>query len=370
MSETPGGPEPGMGSPAPAFISLGMVVIDELRFPDGRVLRDVPGGSGFYGTLGARLAVPENEAATVCCVVTAGSDFPTAVRQQIEGWGVTVHYDEKPDRLSTRGLLEYENDAFGKKTFRYTVPPLQPDLARLPEPLLRSSVIHTLATPEDLERHMGALMTFRRETENSTSQIAWEPSPINIDNREVEHLRALHLSDICSPNDHELLRMKGIDGGPEIPYNKALIKYHAISLCSGNMAPGRPEVPAEEARNRPRVTVIRCSDQGCLTIPRGGNPIWLPPFHDHGSLKVVDPTGAGNAFLGAFAVAFARTDDAVLASAYGSVAASFVIEQIGPPQREVIDGRECWNGEAFEDRLRQYQHKIAAWPTDEVLQSK
>lgn len=49
MSETPGGPEPGMGSPAPAFISLGMVVIDELRFPDGRVLRDVPGGSGFYG---------------------------------------------------------------------------------------------------------------------------------------------------------------------------------------------------------------------------------------------------------------------------------------------------------------------------------
>lgn len=51
----------------------------------------------------------------MCCVVTAGSDFPTAVRQQIEGWGVTVHYDEKPDRLSTRGLLEYENDAFGSE---------------------------------------------------------------------------------------------------------------------------------------------------------------------------------------------------------------------------------------------------------------
>ncbi|KXH62940.1 PfkB family carbohydrate kinase [Colletotrichum nymphaeae SA-01] len=369
MSETPGGPEPGMRSPAPAFISLGMVVIDELRFPDGRVLRDVPGGSGFYGTLGARLAVPQNESATVWCVITAGSDFPTAVRQQIEGWGVTVQYDETPDRLSTRGLLEYENGAFGKKTFRYTVPPLHPDLTRLPRPLLQSSVIHTLATPEDLERHMETLTNLRGEMENPSSIVAWEPSPLNIRNREAEHLRALHLSDICSPNDHELLRMKGIDEGSGVPYNRALIENHAINLSRGDTAPGQPALP-EKARNRPRVTVIRCGEQGCLTIPRGGNPMWLPPFYDNGSSKVLDPTGAGNAFLGAFAVTFARTGDAVLASAYGSVAASFVIEQIGPPRREVIDGRECWNGEAFEDRLRQYQDKVATWPTDVGLQSK
>ncbi|KAK1540420.1 PfkB family carbohydrate kinase [Colletotrichum paranaense] len=369
MSESPGGPEPGMGSPAPAFISLGMVVIDELRFPDGRVLRDVPGGSGFYGTLGARLAIPQNESANVCCVITAGSDFPTAVRQQIAGWGVTVHYDETPDRLSTRGLLEYENDAFGKKTFRYTVPPLHPNLARLPEPLLRSSVVHTLATPEDLERHMETLTNLRGQMENPSSLIAWEPSPINIHNREAEHMRALRLSDICSPNDHELLRMKGMHEGPGIPYNRALIEYHAINLSSDIKASGHSAL-LEEVRNRPRVTVIRCGEQGCLTIPRGGNPIWLPPFYDHGSSKVQDPTGAGNAFLGAFAVAFARTDDAVLASAYGSVAAGFVIEQIGPPRREVIDGRECWNGEAFEDRLRTYLDKVATWSTDGVLQSK
>ncbi|KAK1704944.1 PfkB family carbohydrate kinase [Colletotrichum lupini] len=369
MSESPGGPEPGMGSPAPAFISLGMVVIDELRFPDGRVLRDVPGGSGFYGTLGARLAIPQNESANVCCVITAGSDFPTAVRQQIAGWGVTVHYDETPDRLSTRGLLEYENDAFGKKTFRYTVPPLHPNLARLPEPLLRSSVIHTLATPEDLERHVETLTNLRGQMENPSSLIAWEPSPLNVHNRKAEHLRALHLSDICSPNDHELLRMKGIDEIPGVPYNRTLIERHAINLSGGIKAPGHSAL-LEEVRNRPRVTVIRCGEQGCLTIPRGGNPIWLPPFYDHGSSKVQDPTGAGNAFLGAFAVAFARTDDAVLASAYGSVAAGFVIEQIGPPRREVIDGRECWNGEAFDDRLRTYLDKVATWSTDGVLQSK
>ncbi|KAK1634078.1 PfkB family carbohydrate kinase [Colletotrichum phormii] len=345
MSETPNTPEPGMG-PAPAFISFGMVVLDELRFPDGSVLRDIPGGSGFYSTLGARLAVSENESSTVRCVITAGSDFPTTVRRQIEEWGVTVHYDEMPDRLSTRGLLEYENDAFGKKTFRYTVPPLHPDISRLPELLLRSS------------QHARSLATLRGETENPVSLIAWEPSPINSHNRQIEHMRAVHFSDICSPNDHELLRMKGIDDSLGSPYNRALVEHHAIDLSNGNAAPGHPAL-LKEAQDRPRVTVLRCGDQGYLTIPRDGDPTWLPPFHDYGSSKVVDPTGAGNAFLGAFAIVFARTGDAVLASAYGSVAASFVIEQIGPPKREVIDGKEYWNGEAFEDRLRQYQDKVA-----------
>jgi hypothetical protein len=33
----------------PLFVSLGMAVIDELRFPTEVVLSDVPGGSGMYG---------------------------------------------------------------------------------------------------------------------------------------------------------------------------------------------------------------------------------------------------------------------------------------------------------------------------------
>lgn len=32
----------------PIFVSLGMVVLDEICFPDGTVLYDVAGGSGLY----------------------------------------------------------------------------------------------------------------------------------------------------------------------------------------------------------------------------------------------------------------------------------------------------------------------------------
>ncbi|KAJ0147714.1 Protein MAK32 [Colletotrichum tanaceti] len=167
-------------------------------------------------------------------------------------------------------------------------------------------------------------------------------------------MRAVHASGICSPNDHELLRMMGVREGPGIPYNRALVESHAIRLSNGEMLQGGSSAP--ERSTRGRITVIRCGDQGCLTIRRGAEPIWLPPFHDYGSPKVVDPTGAGNAFLGAFAAAFAfaKTRNEVLASAYGAVAASFVVEQIGPPRREVANGKELWNGDGFEERLRQY----------------
>lgn len=33
---------------SPAFVSLGMVVLDELQFPSRETLYDVPGGSGAY----------------------------------------------------------------------------------------------------------------------------------------------------------------------------------------------------------------------------------------------------------------------------------------------------------------------------------
>lgn len=36
---------------APRFVSLGMVVLDELRFPKSPTMYDVAGGSGAYSTV-------------------------------------------------------------------------------------------------------------------------------------------------------------------------------------------------------------------------------------------------------------------------------------------------------------------------------
>ncbi|KAF8476765.1 Ribokinase-like protein [Kalaharituber pfeilii] len=81
---------------------------------------------------------------------------------------------------------------------------------------------------------------------------------------------------------------------------------------------------------------------------------------------VVDPTGAGNTFLGGLCVALARPDAfrlaveyglhrMVVAAAYGCVAAGFAVEQVGVPALTVVEeGGERWNGEEVEGRLRAF----------------
>lgn len=88
---------------------------------------------------------------------------------------------------------------------------------------------------------------------------------------------------------------------------------------------------------------------------------WIPAYwtkvdaHE----KVVDPTGGGNTFLGGLAAALARGMGVEEAACWGSVAASFAIEQIGVPQLgRDKDGRETWNGARVQDRLREVQERI------------
>lgn len=85
---------------------------------------------------------------------------------------------------------------------------------------------------------------------------------------------------------------------------------------------------------------------------------WLSAYHTDAS-KVVDPTGGGNTFLGGLGVALARGKSIEEACAWGSVAASFAIEQVGVPELGTDgEGREVWNGERVEERLRGYVERV------------
>lgn len=101
---------------APSFVSLGMVVYDELRFPHAPIMHDVPGGSGAFSTLGARLVAGTERSHEVGCVIMAWDDFPEATLAKFESWGVDLVVLRKPRRPSTRGLLVYEDMMFGRKS--------------------------------------------------------------------------------------------------------------------------------------------------------------------------------------------------------------------------------------------------------------
>ncbi|KAI1756953.1 Ribokinase-like protein [Xylaria castorea] len=76
--------------------------------------------------------------------------------------------------------------------------------------------------------------------------------------------------------------------------------------------------------------------------------------------KVIDPTGGGNTFLGGLAAALARGKNLEEAAAWGSVAASFAIEQVGMPTLGYDDeGRETWNGVRVDERFEEFKTRLA-----------
>lgn len=176
--------------------------------------------------------------------------------------------------------------------------------------------------------------------------IIWEPAPLSCKPENLQDcLAVVALVDVFSPNHLELAAL--FVDTPATP-DRTEIETLALKFLASGVGPeGKGTV------------IIRAGENGCFV--RSGNlSKWLPSFHIAGTgeeqaAKVVDPTGAGNAFLGGYSIGYLQTGgDIEQAACYGSVAASFALEQVGMPKR--IDGdEELWNGASVLDRLNEYR---------------
>lgn len=91
------------------------------------------------------------------------------------------------------------------------------------------------------------------------------------------------------------------------------------------------------ATRGPRFVAIKLGSEGVLVYDHRRGHAWhLPPA----PARVVDVTGAGDAFCGGFAAALAQTDDALHAALRGAVSASFAVEGYGPLAILRADERE------------------------------
>jgi sugar/nucleoside kinase (ribokinase family) len=157
--------------------------------------------------------------------------------------------------------------------------------------------------------------------------------------------------DVFSPNHLELAKLFEDDDQISSGFDREAIESYA-ERCLGASDEGSQS-------QHDTSMVIRAGEHGAMTLSRSTKSKWYPPFHDPKSTKIVDTTGAGNMFLGAFAVALQMSGNLGEAAAYGTVAASFAVEQIGLLTRGVDGPSETWHGTTFASRLREYKERIA-----------
>lgn len=202
--------------------------------------------------------------------------------------------------------------------------------------------------------------------------MVWEPVPdLCIPEEPAKLRKAIQDVDVVSPNTEELLGffMSETPAWSEEQAAKEILHWGIGSHGKGAL-------------------IVRQGSKGCVAYLRECR-FHLRAYHLDMPSKVVDPTGGGNTFLGALALAMngkvtppmAVLDNFLVqvgphgrllgALIYATIAASFVIEQPGMPLLSRKGGKqELWNGELFEDRLMTYLKREHDYITHQLKSSE
>ena len=201
----------------------------------------------------------------------------------------------------------------------------------------------------EVEAQISSLLMLReRANIKAKPLLVWEPRPSSCTPANHDgFFQAVQKIDVFTPNHVELAAIFG-HSNPEI-VDADLIQALALKFQDSGST-----------------IIVRAGERGCF-VAAGSCSHWLPPYYEpvgeaHKKLSpnVVDPTGAGNTFVGAFATAFLDTRDMYRAACYGNVGASFAVEQIGLPELGGNEEGEVWNNVNPHLRLKEYMSRLEA----------
>ncbi|KAK1812791.1 hypothetical protein LTR12_012818 [Friedmanniomyces endolithicus] len=325
------------------LVALGNGVwLDEIRREGDINIKDVPGGSVTFATLGARLFSADCPD-TIGMAFKAGHDFPESIVDIFHSWSIDLTVQWLHHSPSSRGLVFYGKANNNRKGFQRLTEPLPVTVAELQgTALLGTTAFEFFGSAEYVEEQVADILG--GDYVSTQPFIIWEPHPKScLPDTLSKHQHVARLVNVFSPNHEEL---QSFFGEPIVSVDPIVIEGQAQCFVDAGIGP-----------HGDGCIVVRAAGHGCMVLSKHMSACWLPPYPADPE-NVVDATGAGNAFLGAFAVGWQKTQSYVEAAAYGTVAASFALEQVGLPLRSGEGSGELWNGCSVEDRLAEYRQRI------------
>jgi sugar/nucleoside kinase (ribokinase family) len=275
--------------PSPDVVVLGNLLVDDVVFPDGRTRMGEPGGATLYASLGAALW-----GLRTGLVSFRGQDYPAWALEALQARGVDLTGVHVIDGPGLRTWLLYEGR--------------------------RRRVVHHLDGPT--HEQVSPLLEHVPEAWREARAFHLAPMPFETQASLVASLR---------PATHGLVSLDphlGVNAGT-LPRWRAVLPAVDVLFVSEDELDAHEDgraIAAQVAGGRLALVLFKRGARGGLAcdLARGGVHEW--PAR---AARVVDPTGAGDAFASGVLAGLLRGDDLPRALRRGVVSASFALEEWG-----------------------------------------
>ena len=268
---------------------IGHLVLDYIS-REGKQYAPQMGSPCVYASLGARALD-----ASVVVASKVGHDYGEGRLRWLGSRGVNIEHVRECNSQTTAFKIKYVNGRRFMWLASKCTPLTRRDLSELPE----SSAVHMGPILDEIPLSIAMTLTRR----NSVTCL--DPQG---------YLRRVL-------RDGEIRRSS--------LRNHVLLKHLDVLKVSEDEASaliGRSRTSHKLNSVGPEVILITKGKAGTLMWSKDRGVYRIPAY----KTRVRDPTGAGDAFVGAFLVTWIRTGDLPWSAAIGSAVASFVVEKVGP----------------------------------------
>lgn len=339
-----------MEGASPRYLFAGQLKREYIILPSDEALIDVPGGNVLYAAVGLAVWEPSPPPAILARV---GEDYPQEWLEEFARRGLDIRgVHILPQAVDVRSF-----SAYSSRTMRFTDDPVA-HFARVGLPFPRGLLGYR--SPHDsLDSRTRLLPTSLRQGDISTELL----------DASATHLCPMdYLTHSILPAVLRQAEFTTVTLDPSPGYMNPTYWVDVPALITGLTA----FLPAEEdlrslfqGRSEDLWEMVEAlSAYGCeiIVIKRGerGQLLYDAATKARYEItaypaRVVDPSGAGDAFCGGFLAGYRRTYDPLEAALYGNISASLVVEGIGPFYAlEALPGL----ADARLDALRQSVRKI------------
>jgi sugar/nucleoside kinase (ribokinase family) len=309
----------------PRYLFAGQLNRNYVILPTGKLNLDKPGGNALYAAVGLAVWEPNPPPGLVARV---GEDYPlewldTIARHKLDTSGVRI----LPESVDVRSFI-----AYNENRSRSNEDPVI-HFARLGEPFPRS------------------LLGYRNSSENLASRTRLLPTslrqvdiPLDFLDATAAHLCPLdYLTHSVLPAVLRQAEFTTVTLDPSSGYMNPIYWGEVPALITGLTAflPAEEEIRSLfEGRSSDlwemadalatygcEIIVIKRGESGQFLYDASNRRRWEIPSYP---VRAVDPTGVGDAFCGGFLAGYRKTYDPLEAVLYGSISASFVLEDDSP----------------------------------------